>query len=176
MTSKFPDTTSSPNIFDVVFVLIVKFSYSSKFHVNIITSSWIMTISFIRNPEIENTSVWVLPNIWKLGRIRNTKLSKSISNDMLLNTAKFQGYSFYRFWVIKEKPTRGVKFPLNPQSGQTQSNNSLAIRRRIVWLYLTILWSWRWQGWGYAQGKSTLNHPALTQSMRMDIRVVDTLN
>ena len=114
MTSKFPDTTSSPNIFDVVFVLIVKFSYSSKFHVNIITSSWIMTISFIRNPEIENTSVWVLPNIWKLGRIRNTKLSTSISNDMLLNTAKFQGYSFYRFWVIKEKPTGGVK--LTPPS------------------------------------------------------------
>ena len=24
---------------------------------------------------------------------------------MLLNTAKCQGYSFYRFWVIKEKPT-----------------------------------------------------------------------
>ena len=25
---------------------------------------------------------------------------------MLLNAAKCQGYSFYRFWVIKEKPTR----------------------------------------------------------------------
>ena len=24
---------------------------------------------------------------------------------MLLNPAKFQGYSFYRFWVIKVKPT-----------------------------------------------------------------------
>ena len=24
---------------------------------------------------------------------------------MLLNAAKFQGYSFYHFWVIKEKPT-----------------------------------------------------------------------
>ena len=24
---------------------------------------------------------------------------------MLLNVAKFQGYSFSRFWVIKEKPT-----------------------------------------------------------------------
>ena len=29
---------------------------------------------------------------------------------MLLNAAKCQGYSFYRFWVIKGKPTRaGVK-------------------------------------------------------------------
>ena len=27
---------------------------------------------------------------------------------MLLNAAKCQGYSFYRFWGIKEKPMRGV--------------------------------------------------------------------
>ena len=26
---------------------------------------------------------------------------------MLLNAAKFQGYSFYRFWVIKGKQTKG---------------------------------------------------------------------
>ena len=26
---------------------------------------------------------------------------------MLLNAAKCQGYSFYRFWGIKEKPMRG---------------------------------------------------------------------
>ena len=36
---------------------------------------------------------------------------------MLLNAAKCQGYNFYRFWFIKEKPTgggeggRGVKLP-----------------------------------------------------------------
>ena len=29
---------------------------------------------------------------------------------MLMNAAKFQGYSFYCFWVIKGKPTEGVKF------------------------------------------------------------------
>ena len=35
---------------------------------------------------------------------------------MLLNAAKFQGYSFYRFWVIKGKPTGvgGVKLPPPP--------------------------------------------------------------
>ena len=34
---------------------------------------------------------------------------------MLLNAAKCQSYSFYRFWVIKEKSTEGegVKLP-NP--------------------------------------------------------------
>ena len=26
---------------------------------------------------------------------------------MLLNAAKCQGYNFYRFWFIKEKPTGG---------------------------------------------------------------------
>ena len=36
---------------------------------------------------------------------------------MLLNAAKCQGYSFYRFWVIKRKPTRGDKntFPPPPR-------------------------------------------------------------
>ena len=30
---------------------------------------------------------------------------------MLLNAAKSQGYSFYRFWVIKRKPTGGKITP-----------------------------------------------------------------
>ena len=91
------------------FVSLVKFSYWSKFHVNIMTSSGIMTIFFYkgltRNPEIGNTFVWVLPNIWRLGRVMDTKFGTIVSNRMLLNAAKFQGYSMYRFWVIKRKPT-----------------------------------------------------------------------
>ena len=31
-----------------------------------------------------------------------------------MNTSKFQGYSFYRLWVIKGKPTGGVKLPPPP--------------------------------------------------------------
>ena len=87
------------------FVFLVKFSYWSMFHVNIIASSGIMTIFFykalIRNPEIENTPVW------RLGRVRDTKSSSNFSNKMLLNAAKLQGYSFYCFWGIKGKPTGG---------------------------------------------------------------------
>ena len=60
-----------------------------------------------RIPEIGNTSVWVLPNIWRLGWVMDTKFGTIVSNRMLLNTAKFQGYSFYRFWVIKGNPTGG---------------------------------------------------------------------
>ena len=66
-------------IFWQSFVSIVRSSYWSKFHVNIITASGIMAISFYkgltRNPEIGNTPIWVLLNIWRLGRARN-KCSK----------------------------------------------------------------------------------------------------
>ena len=51
-------------------------------------------------------SLWVLPNIWRLGQVKDTKFGKSVSNKMLLNTAKCQGYSFYRFWVIKGSSTQ----------------------------------------------------------------------
>ena len=68
-----------------------------------------MTISLYkgltRNPEIENPPVWVLSNIRRLGRVRNTKFGTNVSNKMILNVPKCQGYSFYRFWVIKRKPT-----------------------------------------------------------------------
>ena len=37
----------------------------------------------------------------------DTKFGMNVSNRMLLNAAKYQGYSFYRFWVIKGKPTGG---------------------------------------------------------------------
>ena len=67
-----------------------------------------MTIFFYkrltRNPEIENTTVSVLPNIWRLVQVRDTKFGTNISSKMLLNAAKCQGYRFYHFWVIKGKP------------------------------------------------------------------------
>ena len=115
MASQFSDMTSSSNFLDLVL-----------FHVNIITGSGVMKIYFYkgltRNPEIGNTSVWVFPNIWRLERVRNTKFSSSVSSKMLLNAAKCQGYGFYRFWVIKGKPTGGVKL-LSPTT-QIRVNGS----------------------------------------------------
>ena len=100
------------------FVSLVNFSYCSKFHVNIIIffGSGVMTISFYkgltRNPEIGNTIVWVLPNIWRLGQVRNTKFGTNISNKMLLDAAKCQGYRFYISELSREnKPTEGLKLP-----------------------------------------------------------------
>ena len=85
------------------FLSLVKFSYWSKFHFNIIIGSGVMTVFFYNrltwNLEIGNTTVWVLPSIWRLGWVRNTKFGMNVSNKMLLNALKFQGYSFYRFWL-----------------------------------------------------------------------------
>ena len=98
-------------------VSLVNFGFCSKFHVNIITGSGVKTILFYkgltRNPEIGNTPVWVLPDMCRLGQVRDTKFRPNNSNEMLLNTAKFQRYNFYRFWVIKGKPVGGDKIILH---------------------------------------------------------------
>ena len=48
-----------------------------------------MTIYFhkglTRNPEIRNTPVCVLSNIWRLGQVRDTKFGTDVPNEMLLN-------------------------------------------------------------------------------------------
>ena len=93
------------------FVTLVKFRYWSRFHVNIITGSGIMTISFCKvltkNPEIGNNPVWVFSNIWRLGQVMNTKFGTNVFIRMLLNAAKFQGCNFYCVWAIKAKPAGG---------------------------------------------------------------------
>ena len=109
MSSQFSDMTSSSIFFWRCFVSLVRFSYWSRFHDNIITGSRVMTISFYkgltRNPEIKNTLFWVWLYIWRLTRVRNTKFGTNVSSKVLLNAAKSQGCSFHHFWVIKGKPT-----------------------------------------------------------------------
>ena len=91
------DVTIFPHVvivrfFWCYFVFLVKFSYS-KFHVNIITGSGVMTIFFYkgltRNPKIENTPICVVPNIWRLVQVRDTKCGMNVSRKVLLNTAKW---------------------------------------------------------------------------------------
>ena len=105
------DMTSSSNFFDVVFFLLSSLVTGPSFMSIPSLVQELRQFLFIRNwPEIGNTPIWVLHNIWRLGRIRNTKFCTNISNNILLNAAKCKGCSFYRFWVIKEKPTgRGCK-------------------------------------------------------------------
>ena len=44
----------------------------------------------IRNPEIRNTPVWVLPNNWKLEKVRDTKFGTNVSKKRL---RKYSGTS-----------------------------------------------------------------------------------
>ena len=106
------------NFFDIIlfsFSFIVEFSYCYKFHYNIITGSGVMKICFYkglaRNTEIENTPVWVLTNILRPGQVNNIKLGTNISDKILLNAEKCQGYIFYCFWVIMGQSTGAVKLP-----------------------------------------------------------------
>ena len=109
---KFVNMTSSSNFFNVlVFPLS---SFFSKFHFNISTGSGVMTIfvckGLIRNQEIGNSCVWILPYNWGQGWARASKFDTNISNKMLLSPTKCHGYSFYRFLVIKGKPTMGQNY------------------------------------------------------------------
>ena len=93
------------------FVSIIKFNFWSEFYVSIITGSGVKAIflykGLTRNPKIGNSPVWVLPNIWRLAPVRDAKFGTNVSNEMLLNVAKCQSYSFYCFWVITGKnPTQ----------------------------------------------------------------------
>ena len=86
-------------------------SFFWRWFVNIATGSGVMTIQFCkgltRDPETGNTSGWVSPNIWRLQQVRDAKFGTDVSNKMLLHAAKYQGYNFDRFWVIRGKPTGG---------------------------------------------------------------------
>ena len=77
--------------------------------------------------EIRNTPIWVLPNIWRLGQIRDTKVGTNTSNKMLMNTAKCQGYSIYIFWVVKAKPT-GVGW----EGGLKLTSPRLGLKRKFI--------------------------------------------
>ena len=116
MTSKFADMTSSSNCFDIFMFFLSSLVTGPSFMSisSLVLELWLIFYKGLdRNPEIGNAPVWVLPNIWRLGREKNTKFGTKFSNEMLLNAAKCQGESFYRFSLIKGKPTEGegVKLP-----------------------------------------------------------------
>ena len=93
-------------------VSLVTFSYWSKFHISIMTGSWVMTIfvnkEITTNRKIRYTHSCFLPNISRLDGVKDTTFGANVSNKQMINVAKCQGYSFYRFWVIKGKPTETI--------------------------------------------------------------------
>ena len=110
MTSRFDNMKSSSKFFDTDVFFLPSLVTGPRFMSVSLLVLVLGQFSFIRDwAEIQidqNTSVWVLPDIWGLGRVRDTKVGTNV-NKKLLNAAKCQGYSFYGFWVINGKPTGG---------------------------------------------------------------------
>ena len=109
------------------------FSYWSKFHVNIITGSRVVTIflykELTRNLEIEN--IWVSANIWRLARFRDTKFGWKVSNEMLLNAAKARITAFTVSQLLKEtqQGAEGVKLrppPFTPRLGLKRESTQVS--------------------------------------------------
>ena len=98
------------------FVSLVKFSYWSKFHVNIITGSGIMTIFFYkgltRNPEIGNTPVWALPNIWRLGRVMDLARMSLIEYYWKLQNSRVTAFTLFE--LLRENQLGGGELPPPP--------------------------------------------------------------
>ena len=69
---------------------------------SLVLELWIFYKGLTRNPEIRNTPVWVLRNIWILGRVMNTKFGTNVSNRM----------SFTVFELSRENQLGGKTTPL----------------------------------------------------------------
>ena len=123
LTSQFSDMMPSSNFFNGILVLLSSLVTGPSF---MSISSLVLELcqfSFIKDrPEIGKSEItpWVLPNIWRLGWVRDTKFSMNASNKMLLNDAKYQVYSFYHFWVIRGKPPLPPFPPPPPSTINTQ--------------------------------------------------------
>ena len=117
MKAKFVDMTSLLVFFDVVvFLLSILVASPSFMSISrLVLESLFLYKRLNRNPEIGNAVVWVLPNIQRLGQVRDTSFDTIVSDKMLSHVAKCNGYSFYRFWVIKGKPTGGKIIPSSTQ-------------------------------------------------------------
>ena len=60
-----------------------------------------------------------MPNIWGLGWVEDTKVGTDVPNEILLHAAKYQGYTFYCFWILKGQPTGGEGVRLPPPDTHT---------------------------------------------------------
>ena len=109
-------------------VSLVKFNYWSTFHFNIITGSGVTAIrDLTRNPEIENTPIWVLFNIWRLGQVRDTKLDINVFNEKWLNAAKWKVYVFTISELLKENQQWGWGVNIPPPRLRYNSNVGLIL-------------------------------------------------
>ena len=120
MTSQFPDMTLSLISFKISIFLLASLSVGTNFT----SISWLLLelwqISFIKDwpeivkPEIPLSEFCEISGEW---RVLGIPYLAQMSLIKLLNAAKCQSYSFYRFWIIKGKTAVGVKLFSLPRLG-----------------------------------------------------------
>ena len=70
-----------------------------------------------RNLETENTPIWVLSNIWRLGQVRATKFGMIVPNQFFFN-ADDKIAAFTISELLTENQQTGVKIPhITPRLG-----------------------------------------------------------
>ena len=125
MTSQFSDMKPSSNFLDVVLFLWSALVTGSSFMSMLTLVLELWQFYFIRNwAEIRKSEIppsGFCPISGEAGEGGDTKLW--IPNLGRMSLIEYywmlkhsRGYSFYRFWVVKGKPTCGVKIPPTPST------------------------------------------------------------
>ena len=73
-----------------------------------------------------------MPNIWRLGQVRDAKFGTNVSNEKLLNATKCHSYSFYYFQVIKGNPTVGKTTPAHLQKAFDTINHDILLKKLSI--------------------------------------------
>ena len=128
-----------------------------------VLEGWIMRFGSYKNCELkvklwrvkarERKSVFFVTFILSEGNFLNIfVLAPCIEQTFRINILlHIRKHYFIHFWCFFLKLSKAFSVSLTlsapiSQNGQTHSNNSSAIPRRIVWVCLTILWDWRLKG------------------------------
>ena len=125
LTSHIFDMTSSPNFFHLVLFLLSSL---------VAGPSFMSILSLVQE-------LWQFLETRRLGQVTDTKFETNVSNKMLLHAAKCQSYSFYRFWVIKEKLAGGKINPPLPHTPRLGLRELLTFKKGQIpsWLDLCLL-------------------------------------
>ena len=119
-------------------ISLVKFSYWPKFHVNIMTgvTKIFAYKGLIRNLEIVNNPVWVLPSILRLGQIRDTEFGPNVSNKMLLNAQNVRVTAFTIFELLRKNQLGRDKITPPTQISVKYWGLVIIFYGKIFWKYL----------------------------------------
>ena len=122
MTSQLCDTMSSLNFFEVVLFLLSSLVTISLLVLELWRFPFITDWPEIKKSEIPSSEFYPIGD-WE--EFENQIWH--VYNKMLLNAAKYQGYSFYRFWVLKGEPKGGGGIKLPPFPTQIRVKSQLFI-------------------------------------------------